>query len=109
MCNGEYRKGLYGWGKPAFSLTAEQPLRPLTVPKNSKLDWNCHQPLAQLTEHNTIQLLQVTGHMETEGNETADKLDRKRFSHLFTGPQPALGTCGKTARRVIRGWMRRKQ
>jgi ribonuclease HI len=35
---------------------------------NSKLDWDCHQSLVKLAEHDRIQLVWVPGHMGIDGN-----------------------------------------
>jgi hypothetical protein len=50
----------------------------------------------------------VPGHADIDGNEMADQLARQDSSHPFIGPQPALVTSVKIARKVIRGWTSRK-
>jgi ribonuclease HI len=38
------------------------------------MDWDCHQFLLKLVEHNRVQLIWVPGHEGTEGNKMADQL-----------------------------------
>jgi ribonuclease HI len=41
--------------------------------------------MMKLVEHNKLQLVWVPGHMETDGNETADELARQGSSHPLIG------------------------
>jgi ribonuclease HI len=75
---------------------------------NSKLDWNCHQSLRRLTEHNRVQMIWVPGHLGIDGHEKADQLARQDSSRPFIGPEPVLGISAKIAREVIRGLTNRK-
>jgi hypothetical protein len=73
----------------------------------SKLVWDCHQSLIQLARHNRVQLIWVTGHEGTAGNETADLLARTGSDRPFTGPEPACGISIRVAKRVVKDWMNR--
>jgi hypothetical protein len=48
------------------------------------------------------------GHLAIDGYEIADQLAEQCSSQPLIGSEPALGISAKTARRVIRDWMRRK-
>jgi len=75
---------------------------------NSKLVWDCHQSLLELSEHNRVQLVWVPGHMRIDGNEIANYLARESSSHLLRGPEHALGISVNAARGVIENWTNRK-
>jgi ribonuclease HI len=68
----------------------------------SKLVWNCHQSLIQLTKHNSVQLISVPGHEVMTGNETADQLARTGSEHSFIGPEPACGISVGVAKKAVR-------
>jgi ribonuclease HI len=57
----------------------------------SKLVWDCHQSLIQLTKYNRVQLIWVPGHEGIDCNETADQLARTGSEYPFTGPEAAFG------------------
>jgi len=75
---------------------------------NSKFVWYCHQSTVNLAEHKRIEVVQVPGHMWTDGNETVDQLVSKAPHIHLKVPQPSLGTLTKAARGEIRGCMSRK-
>jgi ribonuclease HI len=56
----------------------------------------------KLAEHNRIQLVWVPGHINIDGNQTADQLARQGASYPLIGLEPALGISVKVAREVIR-------
>jgi ribonuclease HI len=58
---------------------------------NSRLVWDYHQSLENLTGRNRIQLVEVPGHVGIYGNEMANEIARKGSSHPLIGPGPALG------------------
>jgi ribonuclease HI len=56
---------------------------------NSKLVWDSHQSLVKLAQHNTVQLIRVPGHEDTEGNKNPDQLARLGSESPFIGPELA--------------------
>jgi hypothetical protein len=74
---------------------------------NSKLVWDCHQPLVQLAKYNRVQLIWVPGHEDIVGNETADQLARTGSEHPFIGPELACGISIGVAKKVVRDWTNR--
>jgi hypothetical protein len=73
----------------------------------SKLVWDCHQSLTQLTEHNRVQLMWVPGQENIVVNEMADQLARTGSEHPFTGPEPAYGISIEVAKKAVRDCMNR--
>jgi ribonuclease HI len=71
---------------------------------NSKLVWDCHQPLMQMAIHNRVQLIWVSGHDGTNGNQIADQLAKQGSEHPFIGPEPACGISIGPAEKAVRGW-----
>jgi ribonuclease HI len=69
---------------------------------NPKLVWDCHQFLAKLAEHNTVQVIWVPGRRGTEGNETAGQFARLGSEHPFIGPEPACSISAGAAKRAVR-------
>jgi ribonuclease HI len=61
----------------------------------SKLNWDCHQSLIQLAEHNRVQLIWVPGHGGIIGNEMADQLARR-------GSEPTCSISIGAAKKAVR-------
>lgn len=67
-----------------------------------KLVRGCHQSSTKLAEHNTVQLMWVSGHEVTEGNEMADQLAKQGTERPFTGSKPACGISTGVSKRDVR-------
>ena len=90
-----------------FSLIVKVAIKGLkNFQKNSKLVWDCHQPLVKLVGHKTVQPILLPGHTGIDGYEIADQLATEGSSYPLTEPQPepALGILVNVAKGVIRDW-----
>jgi ribonuclease HI len=76
--------GTIGIGISTFYQTVKLQLKHL-VNTRSLQNWfgTATNPLIQLAEHNTVQLIWVPGHEGIDGNETADQLARKGSENPF--------------------------
>jgi hypothetical protein len=57
---------------------------------NSKLVWDCHQSLVQLAKNKRVQLIWVSGHEGTVGNEIVDHMVKLGSECPYIGPKPAF-------------------
>jgi hypothetical protein len=71
---------------------------------NSKLLWDCHQPLVKLAKHNRVQIIWVPGHECTKSNETADQLAKLGSECPFIGPEQACAISAGIAQKAVRDW-----
>jgi hypothetical protein len=74
---------------------------------NSKLVWDRHQSLMQLSKHNRVQLIWVPGHRGTEGNEAADQLEKLESGYPLIGPEPAGSISSGISKKVVMDWTNR--
>jgi len=63
----------------------------------------CSCSLTELAECNTVQLVWVTRHTGSDGNDTAYQLARQSSLHPPTGHEPAFGLSSRVAGGVIGG------
>ena len=60
--------------------------------------------LQQLSMHNCIRLLWVSGHSNIDGNENTDELTKQAALMDYVGPEPALGLSLANVKREISQW-----
>lgn len=71
----------------------------------SKLVWECHNALKNLSTDNTVKLVWVPGHQGIQGNEEADKLAKHGAESPLTGPEPACGVSYSLVKRAVSQWI----
>jgi len=65
--------------------------------------------LQQLSMHNCIRLLWVSGHSNIDGNENTDELTKQAALMDYVGPEPALGLSLANIKREISQWSVQEQ
>jgi len=80
-------------------------MKALITPKvNSALVAETVCALAELSVHNSVQLVWTTRHHGILGNEMADGLSRQASATKYTGPEPVLGITPPTVCKELQHW-----